>query len=128
MSKPTMRRDGARYVTLRVRQDLSLTELAHIFWAAAMGGYYGRVEHKGFPRNSAEVVRGAVLKYMQWNGISTRTCEDEEFTGSAEAQRWAFEHVARAYGFDESEIPEPDIDEAAARHLAAGRACEDSDD
>jgi len=119
MAKPTLRRNGARCVTLRVRQDVELIELAHVFWAAATSGYYGTVEHEGFRRQPASLVRSVVLKYMQWNGISTHVYDDEEFTGSAEAQRWAFEHVARAYGFEPSEIPEPEINQLAAQRLAA---------
>lgn len=118
MGKPTMRRSGQRHVTLRVRQDLDLDQLAHIFWAAANGGYYGRIEIDGFPQHPATAVRSAVMKYLAWNGWLTRATDDENFTGSAEAQRWAYEHAARAFGFNESEIPEPAVDEQAARRLA----------
>jgi len=119
MTKPTLRRNGARCVTLRVRQDVELLELAHVFWAAATSGYYGTVETDGFPRHPVALVRSVVAEYMQRNGVSTHVYDDEEFTGSAEAQRWAFEHVARAYGFDPAEIPEPEIDQLAAQRLAA---------
>lgn len=123
MAKPTMREGGERYVTLRVRQDLSLQQLAHVFWAASTSGYHGGVQRDGFPRNPAEAVRKAVASYLKWSGDSTSVYDDEEFTGSAEAQRWAFEHVARAYGFDDCEIPEPEVDERAARQLARDAAC-----
>lgn len=120
MSKPTLRNAGCRMVTLRVRQDLALDELAHAFWASART--YGSVEVDGFPQHSAAAVREAVAKYLSRHGASTNVYDDEEFTGSAEAQRWAFEHVARAYGFDEDEIPEPEVDERAARRIAADAA------
>lgn len=128
MAAPTMRRGGERMVTLRVRQDLSLKQLAHVFWAAATSGYHGDIDREGFPRNPAEAIRKTVVHYLQWNGDSTSVYDDDEFTGSAEAQRWAFEHVARAYGFDETEIPEPKVDPAAAQRLARQAADLDWDE
>jgi len=128
MTKPTMRQGGERYVTLRVRHDLNLQQLAHVFWAAASSGYHGDIERDGFPRNPVEAVRSTVVHYLQWNGNSTSVYDDEEFTGSAAAQRWAFEHAARAFGFDDSEIPEPEIDERAAHQLARRAEPTDPDD
>lgn len=125
MAKPTMRRSGERCVTLRVRQDLSLMELAHIFWRASTSGY--KVESDGFPRNSTDAVRDVVDSRLRDSGRESYAYDDEEFIGSAEAQRWAFEHVARAYGFDESEIPEPVVDEGAARRLVRMEAGKDPD-
>ena len=118
MNKPTKSRDGESRVSLRVEHRLALGELAHVFWAAATNGGYGPVEHEGFPRNPIAIVRSAVTRYLEERGVSTHVYDDETFTGSAEAQRWAFEHVARAYGFDESEIPEPEVDPTAARRVA----------
>lgn len=116
MSKPTMRRSGERRVTLRVRQDLSLDDLAYLFWRASTNGY--KIEREGFPRNSASDVRDAVVSFVKHNGSEYVDRDDEEFNGSAQAQTWAYENVARAFGFDELEIPEPKIDERAARRLA----------
>ena len=115
MSKPTMSRDGVKRVELRVRHRLSITDLAHALWRASSSGF--GIESDGYPRNPSAKVRAAVTGYLEAYGTPD-FFDDVEYTGSARAQRWALEHIARAFGFDESEIPEPEIDERAARRVA----------
>jgi hypothetical protein len=100
MGHPRPRRSDGTCVTVRVRHDLRLQNLARLWWAAATGGYCSEITTHGFTRYPARAVRSAVARHLEWNGQSLRTHDDLGFTDNPPARCWADEHADRANGFD----------------------------